>query len=236
MNPRYLILLTTLAFLGFSSSALMAKPTKCDDWPNCPNPDPDVTATYTVELIVGDFVFVTGDSTGELTGLTANSMGTALSGDFDITMSQVHPVEIYDGSTCPGDSVLVPCPSEGVFIFNYHCPELVDPGSVDFDVMAGNWSINHIGAKGTPGHVYIALRNLKNISLLNSLYGKADFDFDLHGDVADGDLFPPTDSTVIALTEYKLWAGVGGREKILCNSDGQPSLLSDVKLKITRVN
>jgi len=232
MNPRTLFLLITLVFLGFSSSALMAKPDKCDDWPNCPNPDPDpdVTATYTAQLIGGDFVFVTG----ELTGLTANSRGTALSGDFDIKVSQQSPVEIYDESACPDDSV--PCPSGEVFIFNYHCQKLVGYGPVDFDVMAGNWSINHIGAKGTPGHVYIALRNLENISLLNPRYSKADFDFDLHGDVADGDIFPPTDSTVIALTEYKLWAGVGGREKILCNSDGQPLLLSDIKLKITRDN
>lgn len=232
MNPRYLILLITLAFLGFSSSALIAKPDKCDDWPNCPNPDPnpDVTATYTVQLIVGGFVFVTD----ELAGLTANSRGSTLSGDFDIRMSQESKVEIYDESACPG--VSVPCPAGGVFIFNYHCPELVNSGPVAFDIMAGNWSINHIGAKGTPGHVYIAMRNLENISLLNPRYKNADFDFDLHGDLYEGDLFPPKESTVIALTEYKLWAGVGGREKIVCNSDGQPLLLSDIKLKITRDN
>ncbi|GAH03902.1 unnamed protein product [marine sediment metagenome] len=61
--------------------------------------------------------------------------------------------------------------------------------SVAFDVTAGNWGINHIGAKGTPG------------------------------DVAEGDLFPPKTSTEITLTEYKLWAGVGGREKHKPESD-----------------
>lgn len=229
MNPRLLILLTTLAFLGFSSSALMAKPNKCPDWPNCPNPNPDVTAKYTVELIGGNFVF----ATGVLTGLTANSSETSLSGDFDIRMSQENSVLIYDESVCPDGPV--PCPASPVFIFNYHCPELVISGPVAFGVMAGNWEINHIGAKGTPGHVYIVMRNLENITLLDSDYSKADFDFDLHGDVDEGDLFPPQTSTEITLTEYKLWAGVGGREKILCNSDGRPELLSEIKLKITRI-
>ena len=92
----------------------------------------------------------------------------------------------------------------------------------------------HIGAKGTPGHVYIVMRNLENITNLEPGYSKADFDFDLHGDVAEGDLFPPETSTEITLTEYKLWAGIGGREKILCNSDGRPDLLPEIKLVITR--
>jgi len=233
MNPRYLILLTTLAFLGFSSSALMAKPEKCDDWPNCPNPDPDVTATYTAQLTGGYFVFETADGTGILTGLTTNSRGTALSGDFDIKMSQVSPVYIYDESACPDGPV--PCPDDPVFVFNYHCPDfLEDPVPVTFYVAAGNWGIAHIGAKGTPGHVYIVTRNLENITLLNSHYSKADFDFDLHGDVDEGDLFPPETTTEILLTEYKLWAGVGGREKILCNSDDRPALLSEIELVITR--
>jgi hypothetical protein len=233
MNPRYLILFTTLALLSFSSSVLIAKPDKCGTWPNCPNPDPDpdVTATYSAELIGGAFVFAS--ESGALTPLTANGKGTDLSGEFEITVSQVNPVEIYDESACLEGAV--PCPSGAVFVFNYHCPELVDDGVVTFDVAAGNWSIVYTGAKGTPGHVYLAMRNLENISTLKFGFSRADFDFDLHGDVAAGDLFPPppNGSTTIQFTEYKLWAGVGGKDKILCNSDGRPDLISDIWLKIT---
>lgn len=231
MKIQFLTLLTTLAFLGFSSSTLMAKPDKCSDWPNCPNPDPDqdVTAKYTAKL-VGNFNFLPD---AELTGLTANSRGTALTGNFDIEMSQSDRIEIYDEAACPDGPV--PCPPEGVFILHYHCPDLVDEGSVTFEVTAGNWEINHIGAKGTPGHVYIAMRNLKNVSTLDPKYSNADFDFFIHGDVNERDLFPPADDpTTIQLTEYQLWAGIGGREKILCNSDGRPELISVVTLTITR--
>ena len=82
----------------------------------------------------------------------------------------------------------------------------------------------------------ISVQKLHSKTVILRDYKNADFDFDLHGDLYEGDLFPPEESTVIALTEYKLWAGVGGREKIVCNSDGQPLLLSDIKLKITRDN
>jgi hypothetical protein len=231
MKARYLILLTTLALLGLPGSAgAHPCPNPSDGHKHCDDEGPTPgTIMYTAELTTGSFVF----APVILTGLTANSRGTALSGDYDITMSQEGPVHIYDESACPDGPV--PCPSEAVYIFNYHCPELVSSGLVTFGVIAGNWGISHIGAKGTPGHVYIVMRNLENITNLDPAYSNADFDFDLHGDVAEGDLFPPVVSTEITLTEYKLWAGVGGRDKILCNSDGRPDLLSDIKLKITRV-
>ena len=141
-------------------------------------------------------------------------------------MSQVDPVLIYDESACLADeNDPEACPDEAVFIFNHHCPKLVGNKPVVFDVVAGNWGISHIGAKGTPGHVYIVTRNVEIIEPeLLPQYSNADFDFDLHGDVDPGVLFPPNDEypqSRFQLTEYKLWAGVGGKEKYPCNSDGR---------------
>ena len=35
MNTRFLTVLTTLVFLGFSISVLAAPPSKCEPWPQC---------------------------------------------------------------------------------------------------------------------------------------------------------------------------------------------------------
>ena len=238
MNPRYLILLTTLAFLGFSSSALMAKPIKCDIWPNCPNPNPNPEpgVVYTARLTAGGFVF----TLGELTDLTANGKGTALSGPDPLSM------DIWGFDDDPeGPSLYDADAWDHIF---YGCLSLVTPDSsnsgalhiTSFDVAADNWRINHIGAKGAPGHVYIVMRNLENITqVLLPQYSNADFDFDLHGDVIQVDgkdqLFPPaagTTSTFI-LDEYVLWGGVGGKEKIICNSDGRLPLDPPTTLEIS---
>jgi hypothetical protein len=199
-------------------------------------PGTDVPVTYTAELTSEGDVF----APVTLENLTAHSRGTALSGDFDISMSQLKTVDIFDDE---GDPVLDDQgdPVGPVFIFNYHCPDLVSYGDVDFDVVAGNWGIAYIRQKDGPGHVYIVMRNLlvSSSSLLNE-YRNPDFDFDLHGDVIlidDEDvLFPPEEGkpSVFYLTHYKLWAGVGGKGGFVCNSIGRPYIDPIVKLEITR--
>jgi len=224
MKAQYLILITTLAILGFSSSVLIAKPEKCDDWPNCPNPDPDPDpgVVYTAVLTAGDFVFVFG----ELENLTANSRGTALSGP------DTEPLYMMTRGSdeTAWDYIFNPDPSRD-------CLQLVTDGHItSFGVAAGNWGISHIGAKGTPGHVYIVMRNLEIITApLLDQYSNADFDFDLHGDVDEDVLFPPAAGTdsFFTLDEYVLWGGVGGRYKIICNSDGRLPLTPPTTLKIS---
>jgi len=231
MSIRLLVVLTTLALLGLSgSSAAHPCPNPSDGHKHCLTepPETDGSAKYTAELSTGAFEF----ASGVLMGLTANSRGTALSGDFDIGMAQLWEV-----------GILLDDPEgyeESVWVFNYHCPTLVSEGPVDFGVMAGNWSIDFVKQKGGSGHVYIEMRNLEiNFPELPSQYLNADFDFDLHGDVSniEQNPFPPDDVddvSVFHLTHYKLWAGVGGRGGFVCNSDGRPGLYPDITLTITR--
>jgi hypothetical protein len=236
MNHRYLTLLTTLAFLGFSSSALIAKQ-KCDEWPNCPNPNPEPEpgVVYTAELTDGDFVFASGTTDPLiLEGLTANRKGTALSGpDTDELW-----MDISGSNKAAWDYIFNPDPDP-----SRDCLQLVTEGSItSFNVAPGNWGISHIGAKGAPGHVYIVMRNLEIIigPLLDE-YSNAQFDFDLHGDVVlkkDGtfDLFPPEacgNPSTFNLNEYVLWGGIGGQYKIVCSSGGRLPLTPPTTLEIS---
>jgi len=221
MKPLKLIAIISVATLISIPSLAFAKGGK----PPKDDPPVETTATYTAKLISEDFKSVPVT----LENLTANSRGTTLSGDFDILMSQEHPVQIVvDG----------PVITDPVYIFNYHCPDLVSPEPAEFEVVAGNWSINYTRQKEGPGHVYMIMRNLQVSSppLLNN-YRNPDFDFDLHGDVKEGVLFPPEEGTlsVFYLTHYKLWAGVGGKGGFVCNSDGRPELLSNVRLEISAI-
>jgi hypothetical protein len=88
MNPRYLILLTTLVFLGFSGSAA-AHPCQGpgDTHKHCPTDTPgtDIPAEYTAELTVGGFEF------GKLKGLTANRKGMGLPGNEPLEMEPAKP-------------------------------------------------------------------------------------------------------------------------------------------------
>ena len=83
------------------------------------------------------------------------------------------------------------------------------------------------------------MRNLEINDVLDPDYSNAQFDFDLHGDALkpDGtfDLFPPAacDESIFYLDEYVLWGGVGGRYKIICNSDGRLPLEPNTTLKIS---
>jgi hypothetical protein len=227
MSIRLLAVLTTLAFLGLSGSAAAHPcPNPGDGHKHCLTepPETDGPAQYTAVLTSDAFEF----APSKLEGLTANSRGTALSGDFAIGMAQVEPVAIY-----LVDQV---APVESSYIFNYHCKNLVDPGPAGFSVMAGNWSINYIEQKKGPGHVYIEMRNLEVFDPDSGETVNANFDFDLHGDVSniEQNPFPPDDVSVFHLTHYKLWAGVGGRGGFVCNSDGRPGLDPEITLTITR--
>jgi len=222
--------LTTLAFLGLSGSAA-AHPctTPNDGHKHCLTapPETDGPAQYTAVLSSDDLAFEFDPFI--LRDLTANSRGTTLSGDFGIGMAQVKPVAIYLADQEE--------PVEDKYIFNYHCPDLVEFGAVLFNVVAGNWSINYIEQKKGPGHVYIVMRNLEVFDPVSGEPVHADFDFDLHGDLIGDMPFLPDQgdpASEFFLTEYKLWAGVGGRGGFVCNSDGRPGLNPDITLTITR--
>jgi hypothetical protein len=229
MSARWLAVLTTLAFLGLSGSAA-AHPCQGsgDRHKHCLTEPPETggSAQYTAVLSANAFEFapITLDQ------LTANSRGTAVSGDFDIGMVQLAPVDLY--------LVDQEEPVES-YIFNYHCPTLVDWEPAGFGVVAGNWSINYIEQKKGPGHVYIVMRNLEVDDPVSDEPVNADFDFDLHGDGMEGIPFLPEEGdppSEFYLTQYKLWAGVGGRGGFVCNSDGRPGLDPGIKLTITRVS
>jgi len=227
MSIRLLAVLATLAFLGLSGSAAAHPcPNPGDGHKHCLTepPETDVQAQYTAVLSSDAFAF----APDELEGLTANSRGTALSGDFAIEAAQVEPVTIYLGDQEE--------PVESSYIFNYHCSTLVGWGPAGFSVVAGNWSINYIEQKKGPGHVYIEMRNLEVIDLVSGETVNADFDFDFHGDVIGDTPFLPEEgsASTFYLTQYKLWAGVGGRNGFVCNSDGRPGLDPDITLTITR--
>ena len=227
MSMRLLAALTTLAFLGFSGSAAAHPcPTPGDGHKHCLTQPPETggPALYTAVLSSDAFAL----EPIELRDLTANSRGTALSGDFDIAMAQVEPVAIYltDQDESVGD----------FYIFNYHCPGLIGDEEVLFNVVSGNWSINYIEQKKGPGHVYMVMRNLEVIDPDTGQPVNADFDFDLHGDVSGDIPFLPEqgDASEFLLTQYKLWAGVGGRGGFVCNSDGRPGMEPHITLTISR--
>jgi hypothetical protein len=52
MNTRFLTLLTTLAFLGFSISAIAGKSDKCKPWPSCNIASSDGEELYNVEITI----------------------------------------------------------------------------------------------------------------------------------------------------------------------------------------
>jgi hypothetical protein len=220
MNPRYLILLTTLVFLGFSGSAA-AHPCQGpgDTHKHCPTDTPgtDIPAEYTAELTVGGFEF------GKLKGLTANRKGMALPGNEPLEMEPAKP-----GGQDQWDTIFDACLS------------LVTDGQITgFQVLEGNWTINYTKSREGGGNIQITMRNLVIQPSTSDEYDpdRVDFDFDLHGAVAEGYPFLPDDEeypTFFELDEYMLWAGVGGQGGFACNSDGRQRLIPSSTLVITR--
>lgn len=225
MNTRILILFTTMAFLGFSGSATAHRCQGPEDThKHCgdgPGPETDVPAEYSVKLALGDFVFVDDKSVvTELNKLTTNRKGTSLPGN---QMLKMDPM-VSD--------------SQGVWDAIFYDCTLVIGGYIDgFDVQANKWSVNYTKERGTAGNVYLEMRDLQIYPLPTVEYSNVDFDFDLHGAVAPGETFLPEEidnSIVHVLTEYKLWAGMGGQGGFTCNSDGRPALENNSYLQITR--
>ena len=52
MNIRFLTILTTLVFLGFSVHALAGKPDRCTPWPSCKTASSDGEELYNVEITI----------------------------------------------------------------------------------------------------------------------------------------------------------------------------------------
>jgi hypothetical protein len=81
MNPRYIVLVTTLALLGFSVSLPAAPPDKpCSPWPECKDddPEPPPDSLYTVILSGGPFQFVYDDVFVNSKGNLKSSTGLPL--------------------------------------------------------------------------------------------------------------------------------------------------------------
>jgi hypothetical protein len=223
MKIRYLTLLTTLVFLGFTVSAFAGKPV-CPGDPRCKPDDgggDETTAEYTAELISGGFVFAT--ATGKLLGLTANRKGRSLPGGFRL--------EMVPETAFAWD-----------YIFLKDCSALLPSGVAGFGVLAGNWWINYTRSKGGPDKIHITMRDLDIYPKTSQNYNGVDFDFDLHGEIATGEPFLPetvNSSVEHQLTRYMLWAGANGQGGFTCNSagggwDGWAELRPST-LKITRV-
>jgi hypothetical protein len=119
MNTRFLTVLTTLAFLGFSVSAFAGKVVKCQTWPNCDG-EP---ITYTAEL-TGAFEFNTVD-------VTEVAEGDLRSGE-DLLMSR--PGDYPDLTWLTWNQV-----------FNA-CEALLETNSVtSISVASADWSIEKAG-------------------------------------------------------------------------------------------
>lgn len=202
MNFRILTILTALAFLGFSVTAL-AHP--CDRDPGHRHCNTEPEPEYTAELTTGDFVF--GTSTGTLDGLTPNRKGTGLPGNQLLEMDP-DPDGASGWATIFGD-----------------CSALVSGGVVTgFDVQDDNWSIHYTKSKRDLNKIHITMRNLIIYPGTSQDYSQVQFDLDLHGEIETQVPFLPDKGdppSEFQLIKYKLWAGGHGPNgQFTCNSVG----------------
>jgi hypothetical protein len=137
MKIRYLTLITTLAFLGFSVSAMAHDCSRHLNNPNHKHCDVDPPSggaiVYTAELTMGAFVFNTDPGLDSVVVVTPNSMANTFSSKEDLDMVRIDP--------------LVDEEAEATWnhVFNT-CVELLTPDSVsDFLVGEDDWSIQKAG-------------------------------------------------------------------------------------------
>ena len=218
MKPLKLIALLIIAILISLPSLVFAKGKPPKD-----NPPGETKAEYTAELTAGDFVF----AAGKLTGLTANSKGTSLSGNFRLEMA---PEIAFTWD----------------YIFLSDCADLLtDSGVTGFGVLTEDWDISYTRSRRGPDKIHITMNNLIIYPGTSPNYSQVDFDLHLHGVIADNmDFLPESVGSSVShqLTKYKLWAGAAGQGGFTCNSAGggwdgwaelqQPNTNT---LKITRV-
>jgi hypothetical protein len=209
MNTRFLTILTTLAFLGFSISAFAGKVVKCPTWPECEG----VTITYTAQLF-GEFVFNTS------------------SGDDDI----VDVTEVAEGDLRSGESLLMFRPGGDGNTWDQvfdACAALLEPGSVtSISVASADWSIEKAGG------VRVVFRDirLKLKGTTEDVLVRVQLIGDEH-DFFESYLPAPGDTRVYELNQFDIMGttahGVHPRSK--CHEPGRdgPALLTPSTLVIT---
>ena len=216
MKNRYLTLLTTLVFLGFTVSAFAAKP---------PNPGGSgktgPVPVYTADL-TRNFTFVSGN-------LTTKRKGKSLPGNDTLEV-------LHNGNGSSGIK-------GGIFAKD--CSALLTAAGVIAFQAPDDWDISYTRSNGGFDQVHITMNDLTIVDPdpgTSGNYSQVDFDLHLHGEIVSGvDFLPESGKSVDhIITRYMLWAG--GREAggwFICNSDGSgmdtwEELPIESTLKITR--
>jgi hypothetical protein len=192
MNNRFLIVLITLAFLGFSVTAIAkGKPVK----PGGGNP------IYTADL-TGNFEFFSED-------LTTARKGKSLRGND--TLGVVHNGnEVGDKITGGifGEDCSALLTDKGVIAF-----DVPDDWGISYTRSRGGPDQIHI----TMNDLII----VDPVPGTSENYDPVDFDLHLHGVIEGEDFLPESGSVSHTLTRYMLWAGGHGADGwFICNSTG----------------
>ena len=210
MNTRFLTILVTLAFLGFSVSVLAGK--KCDEDPNhrsCGGPSGKYTAA-----LKGDFAFAP-------VVVTPGKKGGSLLNDVKITMDRPD-----DGGYGAWDGVFDSC-----------VPSDVLSPTID-SVESNNWSIvnsggNNIGTLGSL--VVVRFHDISNdvVDDAGNTIRVTDIDFNLAGtlDYAGQFLPEPGWTHCLTLTRANIF-GEGGYHGLSCKSGSNPLVGDSVTLEI----
>ena len=226
MKTRFLIVLTTLACLGFSVSAFAGK--DCPDGDTSPkcnrggggggDDHGDPPAQYLAELTAGGFYF--GSKV-----VTRNNRGNSYSSTEGFEMDRVadfpgDPVTPTD--TVAWDDVFSTCPATWV---NYSSPESVNVGD--------DWSIDNSGgnSSGDPGsRVTLAFRNFYTI---DSDYSGVQMDLFLVGTLPEEFPTVPGNDIYIDLTAFNFYVDAHGNEDCKTRGTWLPGAGAST-LKMTR--
>lgn len=216
MKTRYMTILTTLVFLGFTVSAVAkGKP---------PPPGPDPVVEYEAALVSGAFRFGAVD-------VTLNKKGNTYSSTVSLDMVRPFSEDV--------NGVLIDVPSgqlewseaerdqwDAVFAV---CPELFSGNLVGSVMASDNWSIDNAGGKKA-GKVGSNIRiSFRDVSVPG--FPGADLDFALIG-VLDDELPPASGSVSVELTKFNFFGA--GEPPIGCSSGTQPLLFEQSVLEITQ--
>jgi hypothetical protein len=199
MKIRYLILITTMAFLGFSVNAVAHNCDLHDDQSHkhCnkgPGGDDGDSIVYTAEL-TGAFEFNTLGDNERIVVVTPNKRGSSLHGEtLDISI----PGHSLDGEPTDCERIKDQAAYDACMTWHHvfnTCPLLLALNSVDgFIVGADSWSIQR------PGGVYVKLEDisLQGAKISMNLVGNKSVNTDLF-------LPPVGDPSVFILGEFATW-------------------------------
>ncbi len=209
MKTRYLAILATLTFLGFSAPAFAPPPGACTPWPECKDGDGGDPVTYTAEL-QGAFVF--------------DPLSVTLEGQ-DERLKSSDPVTV-----APDDTDFLTT-WNNVFEF---CG-LLDQPVDEFTAPAGKkgWRISR------PGGVYVLFRNfgplgstIGDLDVSLQLNGECSYSSD---GLTDCDPFPPEEGqeSRIPLTHFIIHAS--GEKGITHQIEGCHSISANLSQDSTLV-